>query len=1108
MRTLKTLIIGFALTASISWGQDAAIQGVVTDSTGAVIPGATVTVANLDTGIAKSVTANEVGFYTVPLLRQGRYSVTCDSEGLAPQERSELRLEVGQTARIDFELSLGSVTEYVEVSAAATLIESETTSVGQVIDGNRILEMPLNGRNYLYLSQFAVGVLPSTQFSAGATGSSGNKGNRNGAEGGFIAVGQHSFQNNVLLDGVDNSSRASGGPLSFEMQAVKPPVDALGEFKVVTNNTAAEYGFRTGAKVLVSTKSGTNELHGSLYEFLRNDTLDGTNFFANRAGSSKPPYRQNQFGGTFGGPIIRNKMFFFGSYEGTRIRLGRSFTSGVPSRDVLDRGDFSQQPAVRRNVFDPLTLTGGGAEAIRQPFPNSIIPADRFDPVSMNVLALYPAPNISGRDHLPNNYFYSPSQTNDADQYDFRWDNNFNDSQRMFVRYSIRDQDKFNPGPLPYPAMGGTGETVVIDGKNLAVNLSSTLGASMHNEFRFGYSALPTRFDIPFDENWNERLGIKGAPGDTFNDGLDHGYARFQASGFQPIGPFWVWPNQNELQLYHIADNFLWQKGRHSLKFGGEYRRTSIFKWAQRMRRGFFQFNGVYTAEQPNIGRSRSQTGNGMADFMLGWANNGRYGNQKGELPGVVPYYGFFVQDDWKITPKLTLNLGLRWELFQTPYFPDPEKQTVVRLLTEVNGVSRDQEKLVFPESGRDCGCENDVNNFAPRLGLAYRLSDKTVIRTGVGIYYGEADYIMNEVARFYTGPPKYLEIFLPQSRERTEFFVQEGFPTPFVVGEVPLNVDVHTVEDFLPTLYVGQWFFDIQRSLPGDMLLTIAYNGNATSHLNRTRNVNTPVQPHPTTRWQARRIRPEWRNVIRHENAVNGNYQAVTLKAEKRFSQGFSFLSSFTWSHNIDYGNEVFTQGTAGAAASNYDISRERGHSALDRRLVYNMSFLYELPFGQGKEWLTSGPAAWLFGGWQVGGILGLLGGTPDHHSFNVNNQNNGGRVRGDWVRNPNLSRSERTIDRWFDTGFVTASAPGMIGNAGRNLIWGPGRSNFDIMVAKSFRMRKEGHRLQLRFESFNLTNTPHWGSPNVNVGTPAAGTINQADDPRRIQLGLKYVF
>ena len=465
MGTLVRLVGGFLLAVTTCFGQGAAVQGVVTDSSGAVIPGATVTVANLDTGISNSVAANEVGFYSVPLLRQGLYSVTCESEGFAPQERPEFRLEVGQTARLDFELSLGSVTEFVEVSAAATLIESETTSVGQVIDGNRILEMPLNGRNYLYLSQFTVGVLPSTQFSAGATGSAGNKGNRNGAEGGFIAVGQHSFQNNVLLDGADNSSRASGGPLSFEMQAVKPPVDALGEFKVVTNNTAAEYGFRTGAKVLVSTKAGTNELHGSLYEFLRNDALDGTNFFANRAGSSKPPYRQNQFGGTLGGPIIKNKMFFFGSYEGTRIRLGRSFTSGIPSRDILERGDFSQQPAVRRNVFDPLTLTGSGADATRLPFPNNVIPANRFDPVSMNVLALYPAPNISGRDHLPNNYFYSPSQTNDADQFDFRWDNNFNDSHRAFVRYSIRDQDKFNPGPLPYPAMGGTGETVVIDGR-------------------------------------------------------------------------------------------------------------------------------------------------------------------------------------------------------------------------------------------------------------------------------------------------------------------------------------------------------------------------------------------------------------------------------------------------------------------------------------------------------------------------------------------------------------------------------------------------------------------------------------------------------------------
>lgn len=1094
------LLLVWLWSFSLGLGQDSGLQGVVRDETGAVIPGADLAVTNLETGVTTRVVTNDVGYYSVPLLKQGRYQVTCSMPGFSSQS-SQIRLEVGQVARLDFRLRIGEVTEVVEVTAVSPLLQSKTTDVGQVIDEKRIHELPLNGRNYLELAQLTAAVLPARQL---------GRGHRAGEEGSFVAAGVHVAQNNVLLDGSDNSSRTSGGPLGFQAQAVKPPIDAVSEFKVITNNTSAEHGFRMGAKVLVSTKSGTNEYHGSLYEFHRNDVLGANNFFANRAGAEKPKFIRNQFGATLGGPVIRDRTFFFASYQGTRIRRGQSFTSTVPSAAVRE-GDFSQEPIQRRNIFDPLTLTGSGAGAIRQQFPNNRIPADRRDPVAMNVLELYPLPNIPGRENLPDNFFFSPTETDDADQFDFRVDHHFTELHRIFVRYSVRDQFKNEPGPLPFPAMGGTGQTVVLDGQNLAANYSATFSPTVHNEFRAGWTWFPTRFDIPFEENWNQRLGIKGAPGDTFGDGLDHGFALFIPSGYSQVGPRGFWPNQNELKVFNLSNNVLLERGRHSLKFGGEFRWTNVLRIPQRHRRGRFNFSGVYTAERPNVGSSRANTGNGLADMMLGWASSALTSTPAGEEIN-APYYGLYFQDDWRITPNLTLYLGLRWELFDGPFFPNPEDQVVSRFVFTGTWPDIEFQRWAFPEGNWDCACRRDLNNFAPRIGIAYRLAEKTVLRAGGGIYYGESDYVSLEAGRFQNNPPKRIELSDPQPRETTTLFVQQGFkplpPTP-PATEIPNpgQISVTQVPEFLPTQYVGQWFLDLQHTLPWDTLLTIGYNGSSSSHLNTSRNINAPLEPHPTIRWQARKRFPLLNSFNLRENILNANYNALTVKAEKRYSGGLTFLSSFTWAHNIDYGNESLNQGLGGRA-SPYELWRERGNSGLDRRLAYALSFLYELPAGPGKGRLQSGLASWILGGWQVGGILSLLSGMPHDHSINVDNQNNGGRSRGDWVRNPNLPGLERSIDRWFDTGFVVPSAPGVIGNAGRNLIYGPGRKNFDFVATKHLVMPWEGQSLQFRFEAFNLTNTPHFGSPNTSVGRAAAGRINSAEDGRLIQFGLKYLF
>jgi hypothetical protein len=1089
---MKLLRLAFfaALCCSGMFAQDSGIQGVVTDATKAVIPNARVTVLNLATGVSREATTNAAGLFLLPLLEPGSYQVQVSSTGFALQKVNELKLETGQTARLDFELKPGSVSESIEVSAAAVLINSETTEVGQVIDSKRILEMPLNGRNYLQLAQFTAGVLPGGGLGVGARGRD---------EGAFAAVGMQIAQNNVLLDGNDNSSRTSGGPLGFEAQANKPSVDAVSDFKVVTNNISAEYGYRAGARIIVTTKSGTNNFHGSAYEFLRNSAFDGTNFFANRSGARKPTLRQNQYGATLGGPIRRNRTFFFGSFQRTNIRKGQSFISSLPSRALVENYEFAEQPAIRRNIFDPATLTGTGATALRQPFPGNRIPASRVDPVSAALMKIYPAPNIPGRANLPDNYFFGPSDPDDANQYDVRVDHNLNDAHRLSGRYSYRDQFRLDNGPLPAPAFGGNGQTVSLKGPNIVGSLASSLSPTMFHELRIGYSGFDTAFDIPVTENLNAQFGIKNSPGEQLNDGLpNNGYTRFTPTGFTELGPRSFWPNINNLRNYMLTDSLLVQRGRHSIKVGAEIRRLNVFRNAARFRRGQLGFSGAYTSEQPNNGVSRANTGNSLADMALGLVGGGTYGNNQGE-DIVSWYYGGFVQDDFKVSNRLTINAGIRYELFRKGIFPDLQRQSIGRYNVAT-------EAFEYPDSSGNCGCANDRNNWAPRLGLAYQLSAKTVLRTGAGIFYGEPNSLSTDGANYRSGAPRSQDVSIQQNLETTNFLVRNGFPA-FSNTTISRGIEVFVFPNLRPNLYAAQWYMDLQRTLPGEVLLTVGYIGTKSTHLSMNRNINLPLTPSATVPANSRFIRPQFGAVTYHDTGLNASYNAMTAKAERRFNSGFTLLSSFTWSHNIDYGNEDLLDGSPGPVTP-YELSREKASSNLDRRLGFVSSMVYELPFGQGKRFLTAGVGKWLAGGWQISGLLSATSGFMLTNSINVNNQNLGGAVRGDWLRNPNLPVAERTIDRWFDTGFAVAAAPGTIANIGRNLIEGPGRRNLDLSIARTFRLPFEGHTLQFRAEGFNALNTPNFGQPNTAVGTPTVGRIVSAEDPRRIQFALKYTF
>jgi hypothetical protein len=1067
------------------FSQTASIQGIVKDQSEAAIVAAQVVIINLETGLRRETATNEAGLYTVPSLPVGRYKIIATMQGFSASEVPDLKLDVNQQARVDFLLKPGAVTESVSVSATAALIDSETATVGQVIDNKRIVELPLNGRNYLELARLTAGTTAA-------------RGSRPEGEGVFSAGGQHGYQVQVNIDGVDNSLTYSGGPIGFEAQAVKPSVDAVGEFRVVTNNLSAEYGNRMGGQVFVNIKSGTNQIHGSVFEFLRNSSLDGTNFFANRSGSRKPPYRQNQFGGTIGGPIRKDKTFFFGSFEGTRTRLGRSFTSTVPVAEIRN-GDFNRV----RPVFDPATTVGTPASFTRQPFPGNVVPRNRWDPLAPKLLDLYPLPTDPSR--ITNNFFFSPSESNDVNTYDIKGDHNISDRSRLSVRYSRRDRDRYEPGPLPLPADGGLATTTVIDSNSIAATHTITLGSSLTNEFRLGITDINTRFDVPYDRPMFDEFGIKGIPKTNLASSNDHGLSRFTPAGYAELGTRSFWPNTNNQRTYQFSDTMFKNWGGHNIRFGGEVRREDLFRNAARFSRGQFAFNREFSANPAN----RNATGDGLAEFLLGLAAGGTIGNENGEYLAATTFSAF-IQDDWKVTPRLTLNLGLRYDVFAAPSFPDGRVSTFDLDFSTTGGNTQLKQTRFGPG---DCFCDNDWNNFAPRLGLAYKLSGKTVVRAGAGVIFARQDSLQTQWARGQNQAPDFVEVgFGTLDRINARLTLSGGFPAvqlPATTVPGPNAVGIDAPNRFIPTQYSQQWFFDLQRELPFDTLLTLGYNGNGTRKMLNGLNYNLPydIAPSPVPVAQ-RRVWPFYNAVNRQEPLGSLTYHGMITKLEKRFSKGLTFLFSYTWSHALDNVDEVGNgQGTG--ALKPWDRSLNRGNALTDVRHALVYSATYELPFGKGKTFLSTANrlTGAILGGWQLSGVFSKTTGESLTVTSAGGITNAGGADRPNRLADGNLSGSARSIDRWFDVGAFRVQPNFTYGNSGRSVIFAPGTTNLDFSLAKTFSLT-EKFRLQFRAEAFNSTNTPAFGNPNTNISAAQVGTINAAGEPRRIQFGLKLLF
>ncbi|MGH9341455.1 MAG: TonB-dependent receptor domain-containing protein [Acidobacteriota bacterium] len=1079
----KRVFLAFLLHSSFVLAQQdmATITGIVRDPSGAVLPGVVVMATNQETGIATTAFSNDTGLYVITPLKIGAYTVEAELLGFKTMRTPNVQLHAGDRARVDFTLELGEVNQEVTVEATAPLLESETSAIGQVVENRAVEELPLKGRNFQTLAMLSAGVVPAL-------------GHRD-QMGGFNANGQRALQNNFMIDGIDNNSNILGLQ-DRKAQVLIPSVDAVQEFKVTTSNYSAEFGRNAGAVMNVSIKSGTNEFHGTAYDYVRNDIFDARDTFNydDRDGDGKADaeqLRRNQFGATFGGPVIKDKTFFFGSWEAVRLRLAQSYLVIIPTED--ERSGIFDQALVGRKIKDPLT---GKA------FPDNVIPQDRIDPVAAKLAALYPSPNFSGAGR--NNFVSSPPWANDRDQFDFRVDHSFSDNDKAFVRYSFMLEDEVRHGALPPPLIGSGANTRAIDDNvahSLAISETHIFTPSTVNEARFGLSQLRTD-KVPLSpEHVNDEFGIKGIPHFEEIPGLPL-VQLAGAVGYLNIGDANFSPNLKVSRTLHFMDNLSLIRGNHNLKVGADIRnfKTDIFGSAQA--RGRINFNGRYT-------------GVSLADFLLGWANIADLSNiQQGDLRAWA-WMGYF-QDDWKIAPRLTLNLGLRYEL-ATPFWDVDDRQN--NFITDLGHPNFGQ--LIragqFGDSIEDRALMGlDTNNWAPRIGLAYRITPKTVIRLGAGVFYGGPENI-GASSRLVANPPFFSRVMKRGTAKAPAIIFSEGFPANMLgdLETIPPDADINSWAFEFPITQTNQWTVNVQHELPARILASVAYVGNTGNYLNHNREVNIAGIGDVDTEPQ-RRPWPQFSSVGLFSPYAHSSYNSLQMKLDKRFSHSISFLASYTWSHSLDNAGEPF--GQEAGITTPWDYDNDYGDSPFDVRHRFVSSFLWEMPFGRGQPWLDrAGVVDAIVGGWQLNGILAAQTGTPFTPGVSNSYDHLGtlgvGIWRPDRLADGNLPSDQRTADRWFDASAFAkpCDADGAncrIGTAGRTILRSPGMFNLDLGLMKNFWLT-EDKRIQFRWETFNVTNTPFWADPNATIDNPQVGIIRSTrGDPRQMQFALKFIF
>ena len=1113
MRTYgRSFVLGVLISGGVwhAFAQTTAgLNGVVTDAGGAVVNGAKVSVMSVETGTRRDTVTNESGFYEFLLLQPGTYNLAVQREGFKQIAQQGIRLEVNQVARVNLTMQLGAVSESVEVRAAAPLLESSTSSVGQVVETKAVSDLPLNGRNFAQLAILSPGAIGVGYGPAGTIGSGSRPDDtRPGAE--LMVNGNREMSNNITLDGVDDNFRRNA------LITVRPSVEDIQEFKMQTNLFGAEQGRSSGATVNVITKSGSNQFHGSVFEFIRNNDLDARNFF-NAAGTPQPPYHQNQFGASMGGPLIHNKLFFFTDYEGFRKEQGTATSVNTVPTLAERTGNFSQV----RPIYDPASVipTPGTASGYtRTEFPGDIIPAYRFDSVTSRLVQAYPLPVAPG---LVSNQFTNPVLGQQYDQGDARGDYVLSSKDTVFGRFSRQDTRTQTPStfgfrnvpgvsiPLNLGNSGAYAGTNRQTAYNAVAAYTHVFSPTFLVDFRMGFS----RFNM---HNLDAQAPSSG-PGLGTQLGVPYsnqlpqanGMPIFSLSGYTGIGGPAAIPTIRLENTFNPVGSFTKIYGNHTLKFGSSLVRRQIIDYQMNQGNGLFNFDTNFTAN-PN---SPAGTGDAMAGFLLG-----AYSSLSQDLQLVWAGYrvlemGTYIADDWRVNGKLTLNLGLRYE-----YMPPPVE--VANRMMNLNNLTG-KVMIAGYNSDPHVGILTQWTMFAPRFGFAYQLFRNTVLRGGYGIFYnangsGGGLYRMHRYLPFAASDAVTVNELAANYRT-----VSQGLPpapsTDFAtVSNNPVGSFL-TVPAHFKNSYAQQFNFGVEQQLQGPNIVFKAfYLGNLGHALDINYNYNQAV-PGPgaiTPRYPLASIAPGVVGDTLAATDGNSVYNALQITAEKRFSNGISFMSSYSFAHAID--NVPLQEGGNAEGPVPQDPRYrflDRGDSLFDIRHRFSQTLLYDLPVGQGRRFHFS--SKWentLFGDWQTNLIFSKQTGLPFAPVLANSVANTGSSSRpnlvGDWhISNP-------TIGHWFNTDLNTPGAPWATpaqftyGNAGRGILRGPGRTNLDFSVFKQFLLTERFH-FQFRGEFFNVLNHPQFDLPGQSIGSPSAGVItNTVGTPRDIQFSLKLLF
>jgi hypothetical protein len=1128
---LLALLLFSAPMAAQTFGE---ITGTVTDSTGAIVPGATVTVTNQATNVARVVQTNEAGNYTVPFLNPGRYELKAEADGFKAVTTPNLLVEVGATVRANFAMEIGAVTEVIEVAASAQMLSTADSALGTVIDQQRIVDLPINGRNYLSLVKLSPNV--SAEMPAG--------GQANGRQGGERAnqaisiSGQRQQFNRFTLDGIENTDS------DFNTFVVRPSVEALQEFKVQTGVYSAEYGKAT-SQINVTTRSGTNELHGTVFEFLRNDKIQARPW---RNAGDKAPFRRNQFGGTVTGPIIRNKLFFMANYEGLRERV-QGFRQSTVADQAMRNGDFSNPSLL--TIHDPDTIRPDSSTVgfTADPFPNQQIPQARFKAPFVKMLEFYPLPNIPGAvvERDPNNYTRNSPNPVDWDQLTTRIDFNEGANSQWFGRFSWGDESILNGGAFEIQD-----RRIVTKVDQIMLSNTRTFSPTVVNELRLGANIFDNDLLTFFNgiRDVTSELGIPGL--------LPPAEAAWgtPSIGFTDQGSVAGWgeateaPFINRSRTYQITDNLSWVHGNHTFRFGGEITDRRYNLIGNQFPRGFFQFGGRATARPGAV----NNTGDSFASGLLGWITEA---TRSLGLPSVQfrqrsPH--LYAEDTWKITPRLTMNIGLRYEF--TPPYKDRYRGIMnVQMFcpgVDETGIDEDCRTPVMVRPGEGefyegldvrfadnvplatgddvlfnhATINKDKNDFAPRLGFAYQLGDKTTIRTGYGVFYTQdtTNPVFDMARNFgFRESARGLDV-------KPSVNLDSPWATSGAAGLECSNWDGVCVSRLYTfsndarrrTPYVQQYMFNVQRQLDESTMIEVGYSGNVGHKIQRMYGFNTPLDRADSSDKSDRLARIPWRNEYGRlqtiANVVNTNYNALGVKFQRRFTQGLTYLVGYTWARAIDNGSGIRTNdGDNLFPASSYDLKAERGLSQIHVGNRLTASILYEIPLRFENRAVEA-----LAGGWQFGSIITISSGTPFNGGncgdLDSNEQGNRGHATGisPYLDNPTNLQYFRRADSGRGAAAISCNVPDASGanqltyrqgNINRNMYVGPGVANWDFSLTKIFQV-SERFGVEFRFESFNFANHPQWNNPDTGTNSLNYGFISGARAMRTNQFALKFNF